>query len=150
MSGACEYPSFRDDAEPQEGRVLGDEAEQPAETVPLLEMLVDDDARQDAETCRDLGHAVLGRRARRAERDHVARHRRRPGAGAGHDRALAELLERTSGIGFLLHTLGRRDQVPVELDIWPDMIHVWHMFAGRVPESTASVERVGAFLRARP
>ena len=29
------------------------------------------------------------------------------------------------------------------------MVHVWHVFAGRVPESTEAVERVGAFLRAR-
>ena len=31
-------------AEAQQGRVLGDEAEQPAKPVPLLEVLVDDDA----------------------------------------------------------------------------------------------------------
>jgi acetyl esterase/lipase len=28
------------------------------------------------------------------------------------------------------------------------MVHVWHVFAGRVPEATAAVERIGAFLRA--
>ena len=33
------------DPEPEQARVLGDQAEQPAEPVPLLEMLVDDDAR---------------------------------------------------------------------------------------------------------
>ncbi len=33
------------DAEAEQARVLGDEAEQPAEPVPLLEVLVDDDAR---------------------------------------------------------------------------------------------------------
>ena len=33
------------DAEPEQARVLGDQAEQPAEPVPLLEVLVDDDAR---------------------------------------------------------------------------------------------------------
>jgi acetyl esterase/lipase len=27
------------------------------------------------------------------------------------------------------------------------MIHVWHIFAGRVPEATAAVDRIGAFLR---
>jgi monoterpene epsilon-lactone hydrolase len=39
--------------------------------------------------------------------------------------------------------------VDVTLEIWPEMVHVWHVFAGRVPESTEAVERVGAFLRAR-
>ena len=36
------------DAEAEQRRVLGDEAEQPAEPVPLLEVLVDDDARAAA------------------------------------------------------------------------------------------------------
>ena len=31
----------------------------------------------------------------------------------------------------------------------PDMFHVWHVFAGRVPESTDAVCDVGAFLRCR-
>ena len=47
--------------------------------------------------------------------------------------------------------LGRRAAaagVDVTVEVWPGMIHVWHVFAGRVPESTAGVERVGAFLRA--
>ena len=39
--------------------------------------------------------------------------------------------------------------VDVTLEVWPDMVHVWHVFAGRVPESTAAVERIGGFLRAR-
>jgi hypothetical protein len=26
------------------------------------------------------------------------------------------------------------------------MVHVWHVFAGRVPESTLAVERLGSFL----
>ena len=47
------------DAEPEQARVLGDQAEQPAEPVPLLEVLVDDDPGQDAEPGRDLGHPVL-------------------------------------------------------------------------------------------
>jgi monoterpene epsilon-lactone hydrolase len=36
--------------------------------------------------------------------------------------------------------------VDVTLDVWPDMIHVWHVFAGRVPESTDAVERAGAWI----
>jgi hypothetical protein len=27
------------------------------------------------------------------------------------------------------------------------MIHVWHVFAGRVPEATAAFDGVGAFVR---
>src|SRR4051812_7782758 len=36
--------------------------------------------------------------------------------------------------------------VDATLEVWPEMFHVWHVFAGRVPESTAAVERVGAFI----
>jgi monoterpene epsilon-lactone hydrolase len=43
----------------------------------------------------------------------------------------------------------RRSGVAVELEVWSDMVHVWHVFAGRVPEATAAVERIGNFLRAR-
>ncbi len=43
----------------------------------------------------------------------------------------------------------RRDGVDVTLETWPDMVHVWHVFAGRVPESTEAVERIGAFLQER-
>jgi acetyl esterase/lipase len=39
--------------------------------------------------------------------------------------------------------------VDVTLDVWPEMFHVWHVFAGRVPESTAAVEQIGAFLKDR-
>ena len=81
------------DAEPEQARVLGDQAEQPPEPVPLLEVLVDDDPGEHAEPGRDLGHPVLGRRPRRPERDHVAGHRRRPGGRPGDDRALPEPLE---------------------------------------------------------
>jgi acetyl esterase/lipase len=47
----------------------------------------------------------------------------------------------------LLAARGRAAGVDVTLEEWPEMVHVWHVFAGRVPESTAAVERVGAFLR---
>ncbi len=42
---------------------------------------------------------------------------------------------------------GRAAGVAIELEVWSEMIHVWHIFAGRVPEATAAVERIGAFLR---
>lgn len=38
--------------------------------------------------------------------------------------------------------------VETTLEVWPDMVHVWQMFAGRVPESTEAVERIGQFVRA--
>lgn len=37
--------------------------------------------------------------------------------------------------------------VPVELDIWHRMPHVWHAFARYIPEGRAAIERIGAFLR---
>jgi monoterpene epsilon-lactone hydrolase len=39
--------------------------------------------------------------------------------------------------------------VDATLEVWPEMFHVWHVFAGRVPESTEAVEKVGAFLRSK-
>ena len=38
--------------------------------------------------------------------------------------------------------------VEVDLRIWDDMIHVWHMFAPMVPESNQALEQLGAFVRA--
>jgi len=29
----------------------------------------------------------------------------------------------------------------------PEMMHVWHVFAGRVPEATEAIEELGAFAR---
>lgn len=37
----------------------------------------------------------------------------------------------------------------VELELWPRMFHVWHMFARILPEARAAIARIGAFLRAR-
>jgi len=36
--------------------------------------------------------------------------------------------------------------VDVTLEVWPEMVHVWHVFVGLVPESDAAVSRVGEFL----
>jgi hypothetical protein len=60
-------------------------------------MLVDDHSGQDPEPGGDLGHPVLGRRPRGAERDHVAGHRRRPGRRARHHRPRLEAIE--DGVG---------------------------------------------------
>jgi acetyl esterase/lipase len=48
----------------------------------------------------------------------------------------------------LLAERAERAGVDVTLEVWPEMIHVWHVFAGRVPESTEAVRRAGDFLRA--
>lgn len=39
--------------------------------------------------------------------------------------------------------------VDVELWVAPEMIHVWHAFAGLVPEGAEAMERLGAWIRAR-
>jgi hypothetical protein len=31
----------------------------------------------------------------------------------------------------------------------PEMVHVWHVFAGRVPEATEAVEDIGSFAQRR-
>jgi acetyl esterase/lipase len=42
---------------------------------------------------------------------------------------------------------GRAAGVDVTLEVWPEMIHVWHAFVGVAPESDAAVARVAEFLR---
>jgi acetyl esterase/lipase len=37
----------------------------------------------------------------------------------------------------------------VELEIWPRMPHVWHLFASILPEARQAIARVGLFLGAR-
>jgi len=38
--------------------------------------------------------------------------------------------------------------VPVALEVWPGMIHVWHLFAGQLPEGRRVLARIGGFVRA--
>lgn len=40
----------------------------------------------------------------------------------------------------------RKAQVATELRVWPDLWHVWPLFAGKMPESDAAVAEVAAFL----
>lgn len=35
----------------------------------------------------------------------------------------------------------------IEVDVWPEMVHDWHWFAPRLPESREALQRAGAFLR---
>jgi epsilon-lactone hydrolase len=37
----------------------------------------------------------------------------------------------------------------VELEIWPRMPHVWHVFVPLIPEARWAIERIGAFVRSR-
>jgi acetyl esterase/lipase len=44
-----------------------------------------------------------------------------------------------------LRAMGRE----VELEVWPRMFHVWHMFARILPEARAAIASIGAFLQAK-
>jgi acetyl esterase/lipase len=48
-----------------------------------------------------------------------------------------------------LEARGREAGVDVTLEPWDDMIHVWHVFAGLLPEGQQATERVGEYLRKR-
>ncbi len=37
----------------------------------------------------------------------------------------------------------------VTLEVWPEMIHVWHFFADMLPEGQQAIERVGEWVRQR-
>jgi acetyl esterase/lipase len=39
--------------------------------------------------------------------------------------------------------------VPVELEVWEEMIHIWPYFAAVLPEGRQAIERMGAFIRER-
>lgn len=39
--------------------------------------------------------------------------------------------------------------VAVTLEIWPEMIHVWQMFAAILPEGQQAIERIGEFIQTR-
>ena len=95
------------------------------------------DLRRFRDWYRRVGVAVARAGLARPRRPHrpaaAARpRRRRRGAARRRTRLLAE---RAGAAG-----------VDVTLEVWPEMVHVWHVFAGRVPESTEAVEHVGAFL----
>ncbi len=37
--------------------------------------------------------------------------------------------------------------VKVKLEVWPEMVHVWQLFAGILPEGQQAVDGIGSFLR---
>jgi epsilon-lactone hydrolase len=38
--------------------------------------------------------------------------------------------------------------VPVELEVWEDMVHVWHVFAKILPEGQQAIDKIGKFVLA--
>jgi acetyl esterase/lipase len=38
--------------------------------------------------------------------------------------------------------------VDVTLEVWPEMIHVWHVFAKLLPEGQQAIDRIGEFVQA--
>lgn len=39
--------------------------------------------------------------------------------------------------------------VDVTLEVWDEMVHVWHQFAWRLPEGQQAIDRIGAWVQAR-
>lgn len=37
--------------------------------------------------------------------------------------------------------------VPVTLDVYPDMVHVWHLFRDVTPDAQRAIDQIGAFVR---
>ena len=37
--------------------------------------------------------------------------------------------------------------VRTKLEVWPEMIHVWHLFASFLPEGQQAVDGIGGFLK---
>lgn len=66
---------------------------------------------------------------------------------------LPPLLIQVGTAGDLLHDATRlterakADGVDVTLEPWEEMIHVWHMFAGMLPEGQQAIDRIGEFIR---
>ncbi len=46
-------------------------------------------------------------------------------------------------------TRARAAGVSVELEVWPDMIHVWHVFAKILPEGQNAIDKIGSYVLAR-
>jgi acetyl esterase/lipase len=67
-------------------------------------------------------------------------------------RGLPPLLVQVGGAEVLLDDSTRLAEraraagVAVELEVWPDMVHVWQAFAALLPEGQQAIERIGAHL----
>ena len=49
----------------------------------------------------------------------------------------------------LLAERARAAGVPVTLEVWEQMIHVWHWFLPWLDEAQAAVDKIGGFLRSQ-
>ena len=54
---------------------------------------------------------------------------------------------RDDAVGFA--DLAREAGVDVTIEVWPEMIHVWHVFGPDVPESEAGIARIAEFIAER-
>ncbi len=59
--------------------------------------------------------------------------------------ALETLLDDATRVAAKARAAG----VDVTLEVWPEMVHVWHLFAPMLPEGRAAIARIGEFLRLR-
>ncbi|MDP1818662.1 MAG: alpha/beta hydrolase [Acidimicrobiales bacterium] len=55
------------------------------------------------------------------------------------------LLDDATVMGERLEDAG----VDVTVEVWPEMVHVWHFFAGRVPEADEGIAAIARWLRPR-
>ena len=37
--------------------------------------------------------------------------------------------------------------VDITIEVWPDAIHAWHIFAPAIPEALSAIDAVGSFVR---
>jgi acetyl esterase/lipase len=45
-----------------------------------------------------------------------------------------------------LADLAKAAGIDVELEVWDDMIHVWHSFAAMLPEGQQAIEKIGEYV----
>jgi len=48
--------------------------------------------------------------------------------------------------GLHLATRAQQAGVEVKVEVWPNMIHVWHMLVGRLPEAQRAIQQMAAFV----
>jgi acetyl esterase/lipase len=53
------------------------------------------------------------------------------------------LLDDAQGLAESMSTAG----VDVTIEVWPDALHAWHIFAPMMPEALAAIDAVGSFVR---
>jgi monoterpene epsilon-lactone hydrolase len=46
----------------------------------------------------------------------------------------------------MLEQSAMRAGVEISIEVWPEMVHVWHAFTGSVPEATQAVAQIGRFV----